>query len=128
AFHRGTNKEERLRRRLAERENEREIARRLGEGGNGIGQEYLRIGISGTSKQGNGDDSNGDGAPHPSDAGSLGLLGNKAEAVSLSPMKRKRAASGQNSETVRKKTRFVTAKGIREAGRESIGGAAVISD
>lgn len=128
AFHRGTNKEERLRRRLAEREKEREIARILGEGGNGIGQEYLRIGNSGTSKQCNDDDPNGRGAPDPLDAGSLGLLGNKAEAVSLSPMKRKRSVIGQNSETVRKKTRFVTAKGIREAGRESIGVVNVTSD
>lgn len=34
---------------------------------------------------------------------------------------------GESFQPVRKKTRFVTAKGIREAGRESFGGDAVIS-
>lgn len=43
AQERGGNREERLRKRLAEQEREREIARRLGEGGNGIGSEYLKL-------------------------------------------------------------------------------------
>lgn len=41
---RGSNsREERLRKRLAEQARELEIARRLGEGGNGIGSEYLQL-------------------------------------------------------------------------------------
>lgn len=43
AEERGGSREERLRKRLAEQEHEREIARRLGEGGNGIGSEYLKL-------------------------------------------------------------------------------------
>lgn len=43
AEERGGSREERMRKRLAEQEREREIARQLGEGGNGIGSEYLKI-------------------------------------------------------------------------------------
>lgn len=43
AEERGGSREERLRKRLAEQEREREIARQLGEGGNGIGSEYLKV-------------------------------------------------------------------------------------
>lgn len=43
AQERGGSREERLRKRLAEHEREREIARRLGAGGNGIGSEYLKL-------------------------------------------------------------------------------------
>ncbi len=128
AFHRGTSKAERLRRQLAQREKERDIARKLGETGNGIGQEYLRLANSGPSgpSDGLGASGGGDGlSSAPTDAGSLGLLGNKAESVSLSPMKRKRSMGGvgvgDDSVKMAKKTRFVTARGIREAGRESIG-------
>jgi minichromosome maintenance protein 10 len=89
--------------------------------------------------------------PPPPDAAALGLLSGKAKDVQLSPIKRKRANTpsssggaaigwggaltkelgrmrdGESFQPVRKKTRFVTAKGIREAGRESFGGDAVIS-
>lgn len=112
------SKEDRLRKRLAEREKEYEIARKLGEGGNGAGSEYLRL------KQQLGPAT---GAAEPQaaelvDANSLGLLGNKAKNVHLSPIKRKRIGSGVDMQGSRKKTRFVTDTGIKEAGRESLGG------
>lgn len=43
AEERGGSREERLRKRLAEQDREREIARQLGEGGNGIGSKYLKV-------------------------------------------------------------------------------------
>lgn len=123
---RGGTKEERVRKRLAEREREREIARKLGEGGNGIGGEYLRL--RNNNEKGSG--ASGSTAEHDAssetttDAASLGLLGNKAGDVHLSPLKKKRKAGDLVAdEGVRKtkKTRFVTARGIKEAGRESFG-------
>lgn len=115
---RGLGKEEKLRRRLAEREKEREIAKKLGEGGNGMGGEYLRI--TATEGEATNEDEGENGKREDLDAGKLGLLGNRAAEVHLSPMKRKAGATG-GMEGPRKKTRFVTAKGIREAGRESLG-------
>lgn len=141
AFHRGSNKEERMRRQLATVEKERELARKLAEVGGGLGADYLRKrdqpapSIGGTL----------DGPPEPPDAAALGLLGGKAQNISLSPMKRKRTGTnplnsnsavgwggnlskelgrmkdGERLQPIKKKTRFVTAKGIREAGRESFG-------
>lgn len=143
---RGGSKEERVRKRLAERAREREIARKLGEGGNGIGKEYLRLRAAevgkttlSTASRSNtplqGSSANSKQNLPPVDASSLGLLGNKATNVQLSPIKKntgqglKRktyaaavldddAEQGGNPRS-RKKTRFVTEKGIREAGRES---------
>ena len=115
SFERGGSKEERIRKRLAEREKEKEIARKLGEGGNGMGGEYLRlrsVGDSGPAQV--------EGQVEPVDGETLGLLGNKAKDVHLSPIK-KRKASTTVGESVRKKTRFVTERGIKEAGRESFG-------
>ena len=115
---RGGSKEERIRRRLAEREKENEIAKKLGEGGNGAGSEYLRLKTGGETMGKDAD-------PHavdPVDASSLGLLGNKAKNVHLSPIKKKRRISAPSLESSRKKTRFVTDRGIKEAGRESFGG------
>ena len=54
------------------------------------------------------------------DVASLGLLGNKAAHVQLSPLKKKRDRAAMAQEP-RKKTRFVTESGIKEAGRESLG-------
>ena len=124
---RGGSKEDRVRKRLVEREKEKEIARKLGEGGNGAGSEYLRFKHGG----GDGDISSKDTHPEsrisePVDAISLGLMGNRATNVHLSPIKkRKRMGSvldgGVGDEAPRKKTRFVTERGIKEAGRESFG-------
>lgn len=107
---------ERLRKRLAEREKERQIARRLGEAGSGAGAEYLRSSNGDSSKSNTEQTSNKD---EFGNWESLGLFGNKAQNVQLSPLKRKNL-DGERGGT-RKKTRFVTAKGIREAGRESFG-------
>lgn len=116
---RGGSKEERVRKRLAEREREREIARRLGEGGNGLGGEYLRLKHDGAGSAMGDSDLSRQG-PEMAHAGSLGLLGNKARDVHLSPLKKRKGEMSEDG--VRKKTRFVTAGGVKEAGRESLGG------
>ena len=121
---RGGSKEERIRKRLAEREKESEIAKRLGEGGNGAGSEYLRLRTGGETSAKNADPQ----AADPVDATSLGLLGNKARNVHLSPIKKKRKVSALSVDRSRKKTRFVTDQGIKEAGRESFGGDIAIED
>lgn len=122
---RGGTKEERVRKRLAEREREREIARKLGEGGNGIGGEYLRLRHNNEKAGGTaGHDATNETMTETADAASLGLLGNKAGDVHLSPLKKKRKAGDLPADDgVRtiKKTRFVTARGIKEPGRESFG-------
>ncbi len=142
------NKQERTRTRFAEEEKERELARKLGSLGGGLGAEYMtkKAGALTSSSQPLERDMFWNPPPKP-DAKALGLLDGKASEVSLAPAKRKRTAtmSGSNNSArgwgsdlskdlgrmrdgqrleppVKKKTRFVTAKGIREAGRESFGG------
>lgn len=144
AFHRGSTKEERVNRRILEQEKERNLRKKLGIQGSGLGAEYMRqkdsvsvdLSSSGT----------GEGEPPP-DAAALGLLSGRGKDVQLSPIKRKRTntlsstaavgwggnltkelgrmKNGESLQPVKKKTRFVTEKGIREAGRESFGGEAV---
>ena len=114
---RGGSKEERVRKRLAEREKENEIAKKLGVGGNGAGSEYLRLRSGGDTSVKKADLQ----ASDPVDVTSFGPLGNKAGDVHLSPMK-KRKVSALSVDGSRKKTRFVTPRGIKEAGRESFGG------
>ena len=121
---RGGRMEDRIRKRLAEREKENEIARELGEGGNGAGSEYLRLRMGGEILAKSADAE----AVDPVDATSLGLLGNKARNVQLSPIKKKRKAGALSVDGARKKTRFVTDRGIKEAGRESFGGDIVVDD
>jgi minichromosome maintenance protein 10 len=142
AFHRGSTKEERLTRRLIADEKERELAKKLGAWGNGLGADYLRRKNS-TPLLVPDHDTNVVEEVAP-DAAALGLLGGKAKDIRLSPIKRKRKnasfssapigwggelskelgrmKNGESLQPVRKKTRFVTEKGIREAGRESLGG------
>jgi minichromosome maintenance protein 10 len=103
-------RQDRLQRRLADIERERDIARKLGgTSGGSMGGEYLRLK--------HGDQANTQGSSSSSGANAAGgedgekkSLGidtkRKAEAVKLSPIK---------------KTRFLTSKGIREAGRDSFG-------
>lgn len=128
---RGESKAERLRKRLAEREKEHELAKRLGDRGNGAGSEYMRLtqqshneGAAASNQSSEGQ-RRGD-EVEAIDAGSLGLLGNKAGGVHLSPIKKslkRTAGSGvPGGESAMKKTRFITEKGIREAGRESLSG------
>jgi minichromosome maintenance protein 10 len=145
AFHRGSTKEERLTRQILEQEKERDLRKKLGGLGNGIGADYMRR-RDVSQQQPDFGDSNAVEEPPP-DAAALGLLNGKAKDVQLSPIKRKRAntasssaavgwggnltkelgrmKNGESLQPVKKKTRFVTEKGIREAGRESIGGEAV---
>jgi minichromosome maintenance protein 10 len=140
AFHRGSTKEERMTRRLLAQEKEYELGRKLSEMGSGLGADYMRKGRSSRPDP----SSSISVAEPPPDAASLGLLSAKAKDVALSPVKRKRAnttsstaamgwgsnltkelgrmKNGENLQPVKKKTRFVTEKGIREAGRESFGG------
>ncbi|KAH8809901.1 hypothetical protein F5882DRAFT_390961 [Hyaloscypha sp. PMI_1271] len=140
AFHRGSTKEERMTRRLLAQEKEYELGRKLSEMGSGLGADYMRKGRSSRPDP----SSSISVAEPPPDAASLGLLSGKAKDVALSPVKRKRAnttsstaamgwgsnltkelgrmKNGENLQPVKKKTRFVTEKGIREAGRESFGG------
>lgn len=201
---------EALKRRLAHRERERDLARQLGEIGAGAGKEYMRRGatatlgssvsssgttstaVSGAAASSSTSVSGGDAQGQPQsarvvDARALGLVVPRGQEpkISLSPVKRKRPASSLSASTttsagggksggaalgwgstlgdkltrmkggerldgtkaaqeadaardaapgpdpggrggsdrspVRKKTRFVTEKGIREAGRESLG-------
>jgi minichromosome maintenance protein 10 len=142
AFHRGSTKEERMTRRILAQEKERELARKLAKIGGGLGADYMRK--NNTSQQDSSMNNSATDAPPPPEPASLGLLSGKAKDVALSPIKRKRAntasssaavgwgsnlskelgrmKNGENLQPVKKKTRFVTEKGIREAGRESFGG------
>jgi minichromosome maintenance protein 10 len=175
AFHRGSSKEERLTKQLLAQEKERELGRKLGMMGGGLGADYMkRRNQTLPNKHTEGNRSR-EPTPPP-DSRTLGLSG-RGTNVQLSPVhKRKRANTVSSSfsstdsapiiarptkssmrnpsnglgwgnnlskeltnmregrtlmkqrETkemappVKKKTRFVTDKGIREAGRESIGG------
>jgi minichromosome maintenance protein 10 len=146
AFHRGSTKEERMTRRILEQEKERDLRKKLGGIGTGIGANYMRK--QDRSSQHQPDFSSSDMVEEPPpDVAALGLRNGKAKDVQLSPIKRKRAntasssaavgwggnltkelgrmKNGESLQPVKKKTRFVTEKGIREAGRESIGGDAV---
>ena len=166
-------KEEALKKRMAAREKEVEMMKKLGQHGSGAGRDYMRassnLGSSVSSTLVSNSSTAVAEAPGPIDAKILDLLaprGKDQAAIRLSPIKRKRPESAQSSSTtattatnnslpkksalgwggnlkdklarmkdgeklaparaterspVRKKTRFVTEKGIREAGRESLG-------
>ena len=125
------SREERVRRAYAQQEKERDIARKLGEGGNGTGAEYLRFRHGSSMVRTEQRSTTEMTMSDMHDAGALGLKNNKAGNVMLSPLKRKNSSArrrdGDGNEIdepgrQRKKTRFVTAKGIREAGRESLVG------
>ena len=113
--------EEQQRKLFAAQERERDIAQKLGKAGNGAGAEYLRARNGETiTKTGVQDSSS------TLDIKTMGLTSNHATKVTLSPLKRKpsiRAISNGSLEagTQRKKTRFITEKGIKEAGRDSLG-------
>jgi minichromosome maintenance protein 10 len=146
-FQRGSTKEERITRRLVAEEKERELRKKLGDLGAGLGADYIRRKDSTPQLDPSNSLSMAEEPIH--DAAALGLLGGKAKDVQLSPIKRKRAhtssssaamgwggnltkelgrmKNGESLQPVRKKTRFVTEKGIREAGRESFGGEMAIT-
>ncbi|KFH45961.1 DNA replication licensing factor-like protein [Hapsidospora chrysogenum ATCC 11550] len=162
----GEDKKERrahLQRALAAKEKEREIMKKLGKIGDAAGREYMKVsgartgnGLGSSTSSSKGGPSNDREAQSKATLESFNLQG-KERNIHLSPIKRKRTGSSQNSSMtgkpaglgwgsdltdklarmkegeklrkespdalapVRKKTRFVTEKGIREAGRESLG-------
>ncbi|KAK7544722.1 uncharacterized protein J3D65DRAFT_643673 [Phyllosticta citribraziliensis] len=95
AWNRGMSREELHRKRLEEKERERELAEKLGKMGNKVGSEYMRV-RGATSAASNHEGKHRDGPPPP-DAAALGLLGKRAADVSLAPVKRKRAAGATAS-------------------------------
>ncbi|OAL00221.1 hypothetical protein IQ06DRAFT_293625 [Phaeosphaeriaceae sp. SRC1lsM3a] len=155
----GVSRQERHRKQLAEREKERELAKRLGAMGEGTtGGHYLKMKSAdpGTLPTNSGS-STQTGSQKQTDQDFSSLLNRKAEDVVLAPTKRKRIASGKSaasSEPVgwsgafksglllsptknttsamrgtreaspaKKKARLLLPdKGIREPGRESLGG------
>lgn len=118
AFHRGSTKEDRLTKQLIAHEKERELGRKLGMMGGGLGADYMKkrnpVQPSSQNIQ-----SNRDRELSPPDAKKLGLIGTKPS-VRLSPINKRKRINTIGG--IKKKTRFVTEKGIREAGRESLGG------
>jgi minichromosome maintenance protein 10 len=120
----------RLRKRLADQEHERNLARRLGELG-GVGAEYIRRELSGTTSRTDGgvnsDNTNKSHSNQLSSTAStkemLGLNSRSRNAnnVKLGPMKKHTFGSveGGGKAALGKKTRFVTFKDIKEIGRES---------
>jgi minichromosome maintenance protein 10 len=121
------SKEERTRRRLLEDQRERDIAKKLGSRSGNTGSEYLRARLGQTTKPSSSSTSLASESPASSGGPAVAtpFLSRKADSISLSPI-RKRAheedKSSKGSATSVKKTRFITSKGIREAGRDSICG------
>ncbi|KAF2464719.1 uncharacterized protein BDR25DRAFT_346527 [Lindgomyces ingoldianus] len=162
SWERGASRAELHRKRLAEKEKERELAKKLGEIGSGVGSDYMKVkGVDTSSLPAKYD-------AHLTDSGGtteksalyddpLGLVGKRADDVSLAPVKRKRMLSGKSTASsepvgwggafkrglllspkkdtpssarearetspMKKKARLLLPeKGIREPGRDSIGG------
>ncbi|KAJ4378122.1 hypothetical protein N0V83_000955 [Neocucurbitaria cava] len=160
SWERGASREERFRKQLAEKEKEKDLAKKLGTMGDGTtGGDYMKIKGAGTPNlPARGYMSSQDSAlkpDKPADIDFTGLLGRTSADVSLAPVKRKRIASGKSaasSEPVgwgfkygripspkkdtssalrgtretspaKKKARLLLPeKGIREPGRDSLGG------
>ncbi|KAF1829596.1 hypothetical protein BDW02DRAFT_143004 [Decorospora gaudefroyi] len=157
----GGNRGDRFRKQLAEKEKERELAKKLGTMGDGsTGGDYMKLKGADTpnlpargytSSQG----STGAKPDKPADSDFTSLLNRTSADVSLAPVKRKRTASTKSSKSsdpvgwgfkygripspkkevpsafrgtretspAKKKARlFLDGKGIREPGRESLGG------
>ncbi|KAE8353310.1 hypothetical protein BDV28DRAFT_148190 [Aspergillus coremiiformis] len=116
------SREERFRRRIVEQQRERDITQKLiASRGGGMGAEYLRArnseNVPSPRPENITPGKTNSSAATPSTCTS-GLLGfRKANAVKLGPLKR--AHDGAHGSGV-KKTRFITAKGIKEAGRDSL--------
>lgn len=126
------NKEERKRKRIAEQKREREIAKKLvsSRAVGGVGAEYLRAGAASNQQtstprpQSSNQENTKPNQPSTPATNPLSLsTARKADSISLSPMKRAHGGDKpHHSSSGVKKTRFITAKGIREAGRDSLGG------
>lgn len=125
------SKEERTRRRLVEDQRERDIAKKLGSRSGNTGSEYLRARLEQTKPSSSSTSLTSaspasSAGPKEAAAASTPFLSRKADSISLSPI-RKRAheddkSSSKGSSASVKKTRFITSKGIREAGRDSVCG------
>lgn len=121
------NKEERMRRRLAAQQRERDITRKLvGGRSGGVGAEYLRTRTANESPANSENKDKVPGTPStpkilPSSQSLNFVTFGKADNVRLGPMKRAHDGDKPHGSGV-KKTRFITSKGIREAGRDSLGG------
>jgi minichromosome maintenance protein 10 len=128
----GESKEERHRRRLIEQQRERDIAKKLGSRpgfSSNTGAEYLRARVAENNTPFSSSSSpaaarGGTSTPNSN----LTITPRNAESVRLSPMKRRAhdddsrgGGGGASSSKAIKKTRFITSKGIREAGRDSLG-------
>ncbi|KAI2689691.1 hypothetical protein CBS147355_142 [Penicillium roqueforti] len=113
------SKEERMRRRLATQQRERDITQKLVTGRvGGVGAEYLRARTSNESpNKDKAADTPLPKSPTTTSGMDMTTFG-KAKNVRLSPMKR---AHDKPHGSGVKKTRFITSRGIREAGRESLG-------
>ncbi|KAJ9489314.1 hypothetical protein VN97_g3972 [Penicillium thymicola] len=113
------SKEERMRRRLATQQRERDITQKLVSGRvGGVGAEYLRTRTGNESPtKDKASDTPLPKSPTTTHGMDMTTFG-KAKNVRLSPMKR---AHDKPHGSGVKKTRFITSRGIREAGRESLG-------
>jgi len=112
------DKEARLQKRMAAQQKEREIARKLtGLGAGSAGAEYLRHKTDSANGGERSMTANEARSQHSALATKANIMSQHAGANENG----KRAADSVRLSPI-KKTRFVTAKGIREAGRESFGG------
>ncbi|KAL1958261.1 hypothetical protein VTO42DRAFT_4769 [Malbranchea cinnamomea] len=128
---RGGDKEERFRRRLAEQERERNIAKQLGKL-KSVGSEYLRAQHNKTPSSSSNlqqnihssqQSSSSQSLPHIDTLG-LNNLSKNANDVKLGRCKKRSFEVDKDTPkaaNVEKKTRFITPKGIRVAGRDSMG-------
>jgi minichromosome maintenance protein 10 len=101
-FERGASRAERHRKQLAEKEKERELAKKLGQIGSGAGGDYMRMkGTDASDLPARGDSrtqSSNTSKENSNGFGDLlGLAGKKADDVSLAPVKRKRVISGKST-------------------------------
>ncbi|PSN66856.1 hypothetical protein BS50DRAFT_375876 [Corynespora cassiicola Philippines] len=107
SWERGASREELHRKRLAEKEKERELAKKLGAMNNTAGADYMRAKSGGSNNLPmRGDSQLSDpftsSAPKGKELGDdpLGLVGKKAGDVSLAPIKRKRVDSNKSNDPV----------------------------
>jgi minichromosome maintenance protein 10 len=152
AWQRGYSREEMQRKKKMEREKEAELAKKLGALGGSAGSEYLKSRADEKAREAAaGASPNADGIERPAfspiNAQSLGLLGKKADDVSLNAKRKRDNTSGSSAPmgwssafktglpsptkssrkdpaqvSPKKKARFMLAeKGLREPGRESLG-------
>ncbi|KAI9372654.1 hypothetical protein BJX61DRAFT_426861 [Aspergillus egyptiacus] len=133
------NKEERFRRRLVEQQREREITQKLSSSrAGGIAAEYFRAqnnenhlpSTNATARSSIAQQRNKSAPSDPKtqpptassgNTQSLAMSFKRADAVRLSPKKRAHDGDRPHAGGV-KKTRFITSNGIKEAGRDSLGG------